>query len=175
MRLNNSRNFLFFFKRFFASFSACSHGTVKTVQLWPTGDENGDPPGLYRPARRGNPNPTGWSLIGWNLWSQWHSEKIGVHPWIILPSLELQLQRTGDGNSDPSDRYRPAQCGNQLRVRLLWAGVGGPHSLGARRSSMFINHDLQTVTHLFIDYEAVVFHMDRHIYNLRLAQPNEKQ
>ena len=40
---------------------------------------------------------------------------------------------------------------------------------------MFINHDLQTVTHLFIDYEAVVFHMDRHIYNLRLAQPNEKQ
>ena len=35
------------------------------LQLRQRGDENGDPPGRNCPARCGNPNPAGRSLIGW--------------------------------------------------------------------------------------------------------------
>ena len=41
-----------------------------SLQLQLPGDENEDPPGRYRPARCGNPNPTVWLRIGWGSWSQ---------------------------------------------------------------------------------------------------------
>ena len=40
------------------------------TSIIPTGDENGNPPGRYRPAWCGSPNATGWLLIDRGLRSQ---------------------------------------------------------------------------------------------------------
>ena len=86
------------------------------LQLQQTGDENRDRPGRYLPARCGNPNPTGWLLIGWGLWNQRaarvasrasaevppHQGKISSHPRIRNPSISLQLHQPGDENVDLS-------------------------------------------------------------------------
>ena len=87
-------------------------------------DENRDRPDRYRPARCGNPNPTGSLLIGWGSWSQRaargescpsanadvpaNTGRISSHPQIRNPSMSLQLQQTGDENADPSSPYRSA-------------------------------------------------------------------
>ena len=78
------------------------------LQLQQPGDENGDPPGRYRPARCGNPNATGWLLIVWRSWSQRaasvaprdnvevppHPGRIGSYSRIRNPSISLQLTPT---------------------------------------------------------------------------------
>ena len=97
-----------------------------SLQIQQPGDENGDPPGRYRPARFGIPNSTGWLLIGWGSWSQRaarvaplsnvevppHPGRIGSYPRIRNPSIYLQLQQPGGENEDPPGRYCPARCGN---------------------------------------------------------------
>ena len=100
------------------------------ISLQPTtqqpGDENSDPPGRYRPARCGNPKPTGWLLSGRGSWSQRtariapranvevppHPGRIRSHPQIRKPSTTCTLQQRGDENRDLSSRYRPARCVN---------------------------------------------------------------
>ena len=80
------------------------------------GDENGDPPVRYRPARCGNLNPIGWLLIGWGSWSQRaarvalradvdvlpHPGRIGSHPRIKNPSKSLQFQTQGRKRRSPA-------------------------------------------------------------------------
>ena len=67
------------------------------------GHETADPPGRYRSAWYGNPNPTGWLLIGWGSWSQLaarvaplanaevplHPGRVGSHPQITNFSISL--------------------------------------------------------------------------------------
>ena len=79
-----------------------------SLRLQQPGDDNDDLPGRYRPARCGNPNPTGWLLIGWDSRSQRaarvappanvevppHPGRIGSYPWIRNPSISLQLTPT---------------------------------------------------------------------------------
>ena len=91
------------------------------LPLQQTGDGNRDPPGRYRPAWCGNPNPTSWLLIGWGPWSQRaarvaprdnvevppHPGRIGSHPRIRNPSISLQPKQPDDENGDPPGRYRP--------------------------------------------------------------------
>ena len=74
-----------------------------SLRLQQPGDDNDDLPGRYRPARCGNPNPTGWLLIGWGSWSQGaarvtplvnvevppHPGRIGSYPRIRNPSISL--------------------------------------------------------------------------------------
>ena len=76
-----------------------------SLQLQQPGDENADPPGRYRPAGCGNPNPTGWLLIGWGSWSKRtarvaplaiddvppHTGRIRFYPRIINPPISIQL------------------------------------------------------------------------------------
>ena len=97
-----------------------------SLQLQQPGDENADPPGRYRPAGCGNPNPTGWLLIGWGSWSQRAARvappakvevapltgRLRSHPRIRNPSISLQFQQTGNQDGDPTGRYRPTRCGN---------------------------------------------------------------
>ena len=68
--------------------------------------------GRYRPAWYGNPNATGWSLIGSGSWSQCHRERIRFHPRSRNVSVPPQLRRTGVENSGRQGRYRPARCGH---------------------------------------------------------------
>ena len=96
------------------------------IQLQRPGDQNPDPPGRYLPAGCGNPNPTGWLLIGWGSWSQraarvssWgnvevppHPERIGSHARIQNTSVHIQLQQPGDENEDLPGQCRPAGCGS---------------------------------------------------------------
>ena len=93
-----------------------------SLQLQQTRDDNADPPGRYRSARCGNPNPTDWLLIDCGSWSQrtarvalWANaeapphpgrmrsrpRRMRSHPRIRNPSISLQLQQTGDGNKIP--------------------------------------------------------------------------
>ena len=110
------------------------------------GDENGDPPVRYRPARCGHPNPIGWLLIGWGSWSQRaarvalradvdvlpHPGRIGSHPRIKNPSKSLQFQQPRDENGDPPRRYRPARCGNPNPNGWLLIGSGSWRQRGSR-------------------------------------------
>ena len=108
------------------------------LQLQPPGDENGDLPGRYRPARYGNPNPTRWLLNGGGSWNQRaagvaprdnvelppHPERIRSHPRIRNPSKSLQIQQTGGENADPPGRYRPAGCGKTpTQLAGCWHGA----------------------------------------------------
>ena len=95
-----------------------------SLQFQQPGDENGDFPGRYRPARCGNPNPTHRLLIGWGSWRQRAARvspranvefapltrKIRSHPRIRNPSIPLQLRQPGDENGDPTGQYHPARC-----------------------------------------------------------------
>ena len=79
----------------------------KSLQLQQAGDENGDPPGQYYPARCGNPNPTGLLLISWGSMNQReasvapldnvevpsHPGRIGSCPPMITPSLSTPATR----------------------------------------------------------------------------------
>ena len=100
------------------------------------------------PARCGNPNHTGWLLIGLGSWSQRtarvaslanvevppHPARIGSHPRIINPSIQLQLQQTGDGNSEPRGRYHPGWYGKPNPTGLLMIGWGSWSQRAARVS-----------------------------------------
>ena len=97
-----------------------------SLQLQQTRDDNADPPGRYRSARCGNPNPTDWLLIDCGSWSQRtarvapranaevlpHPGMISSHPQVRNTSISLQIEQPGDENTDPPGRYRPARCGN---------------------------------------------------------------
>ena len=94
---------------------------ISTTNSKKPGDDNGDPPGRYRPARCGNPNHTGWLLMGWGSRSQRavrvaSPAKIEVaplmgrlrsNPRIRNLSIFLQFQQTGHQDGDPTGRYRP--------------------------------------------------------------------
>ena len=96
------------------------------LKLQQTGDENGDPPGRYRPARCGNPNPAGRSLIGWG--SRIKPASPGddrVPPRIRNSSIHLQLRQPGD---------RPARCGNPSPTGLIgWGSYVEPAHPGEDR------------------------------------------
>ena len=96
------------------------------LQLQLPGDENEDPPGRYRRAGCGNPNPSGWLLIGWCIWCQRAARvtplanvevpprprRIRFYLRMRTHSIPLQLQQPGDEKRDRLVRYRPARCGN---------------------------------------------------------------
>ena len=67
-------------------------------------DENGGPPGRYRPARCRAPT--------WFVDTVPPSENIKSHSQITNPSIHVHLQQPGDENGGPPGRYRPARCGN---------------------------------------------------------------
>ena len=103
-------------------------------------------PGRYRSARCGNPNPTGWLLMGWRSWSQHtarvapranvevspHPGRIIFHPRLRNSFTPLQLQHTGEENGDPPGRYRPARCGNAYPTDWLLIGWGSCVQRAAR-------------------------------------------
>ena len=86
-----------------------------SLQHQQTGQENADPPGRYRSAQRGNPNPIGWLLIGWGSCSQRaarvaprnnvevpsHPRKIGSHSRGRNTSISLRLQQPGTKTGIP--------------------------------------------------------------------------
>ena len=96
-----------------------SHPHIRNIsmflQLQQPGDDNGDPPGRYRPARCGNPNPTGWLLIDWDSWSQRaarvaplanvevppHPGRIGHHLRIRNPSFSITPTTWGRKRGSP--------------------------------------------------------------------------
>ena len=104
-----------------------SHPRIKniSIHLLLPGDENGDPPGRYRPARCGNPNPTGWLLIGWGSWSQRaarvapgdtvevppHPGRIGSHLQITNPSISL---------TTPPTRRRKRRSPGSIPLHTVW-------------------------------------------------------
>ena len=85
------------------------------LQLRLSGDENGDPPGRNRPARCGNPNPAGRSLISWG--SKMKPAPPGDHRVPSPGQKYLHKSATptpGEENGDP--RNRPVRCGNPSRT-----------------------------------------------------------
>ena len=118
-----------------------------SLQLPQPGDENGDPPGRYRPARCGNPKPTGWLLIGWSSCSQCAARisprdnvevplppgRIGSYPRIRNPSISLQLTPTTWGRKRGSPRVDTApHC---VKIPTILAGwkLAGAHGASGRR------------------------------------------
>ena len=103
---------------------------ISTTNFNHLGFENGNPPGRYCPARCGNPNHTGWLLIGWGSWSQRAARvaspakaevapltgRLMSHPRIRNLSISLQFQQTGNQDGDPTGRYRPTVWQPHLRV-----------------------------------------------------------
>ena len=53
-----------------------------------------------------------------------HPGKTGSHPRVTNPSINVQLQQTGDESGDPSGRYRSARCGNPKPTGSLLIGWG---------------------------------------------------
>ena len=86
-----------------------------SLQRQQIGDENADPSGRYRLAWCGNPNPTGYLLIGRGSWSQRtakvaprdsvevpsHPGRIGSHPQLRNSSISLQLHHPGEKTGIP--------------------------------------------------------------------------
>ena len=75
------------------------------VQLQPPGDENGGPPGRYRPARCGNPNLGFADPVP-------PSGRIRSHPRITNHFIHLHLHQTGGKDGGTPGRERPPRCGN---------------------------------------------------------------
>ena len=68
-------------------------------------------------VRRVDTAPYGLEIPTWGSWSQSHPGRIRCRSRIINPSINLQLQETGDENGGPPGQYRPVPCGNSnLRV-----------------------------------------------------------
>ena len=95
--------------------------------------------GRYRPARCGNPSPTGRLLIGWGSSCQRvarvapriyaavppHLGRISSHPWVRNPSLSLQRQIPGDVKADFPGGYRPT--GRETHSLIAdWRGLLKP-------------------------------------------------
>ena len=109
-----------------------SHDRMKCIsvslQLQQTGDETGDPPGRYRPARCENPNST-VSLLNLNL-NLGFSEPVppgqdkvsSTHHEYFHTSL---TPTTRDDNGDLPGRYCPVWCGTpNLTSCLLNPNLG---------------------------------------------------
>ena len=99
--------------------------TLPDLQLQQTVDENGDHPGRYRPARRGNVNPTGGLLISSGLWSYRvvrvvprdnvkvppHPGRIGSHPRIRVRAGSPAVQGVQQYTAEPSKWFPSATLG----------------------------------------------------------------
>ena len=111
------------------------------TSIIPTGDENGNPPGRYRPAWCGSPNATGWLLIDRGLRSQRAARifpranvEIPPHPgrpWsgprIINPSKISTTDNSGTKTEIP--RVDTASHGVETQPRWLvadWLGLMEP-------------------------------------------------
>ena len=102
-----------------------------SLQLQQTGKKNADPPGRYRSARCGHPNPTGWLLTSWGSWSQPtargasrdnvevppHPGRTIFNPRMRNPSIHILLRQAGDESGDAPGLHRPAGCGKR---QLYW-------------------------------------------------------
>ena len=130
-----------------------------SLRLQQPGDDNDDLPGRYRPARCGNPNPTGWLLIGWGSWSQraarvsrrdnvevpTHPGRIGSYPLIRNPSMSLQLTLTTWGRKRGSPGSIPPRTvwethlhwlvADWLRLMEPAGGEGCPSGRGPGRAA----------------------------------------
>ena len=82
-----------------------------SLQVQQTAEENADPPGRYRPAGCGNPNPTWQLLIGWCPWSQPAAK--------VAPRANAEVpRRWHEGNSRRA--LAPWAPANQQSVRGVW-------------------------------------------------------
>ena len=95
-------------------------------------DENGNPPGRYRPQGVKIPTPPADSKFGWGSSGSQRAmrvsprDKVEVpsrsgtitsHPRASSPSTHLQLQQPGNETGHPSGRFRPARCANPNLTR----------------------------------------------------------
>ena len=92
------------------------------LKLQHPGGGNGDSSGRFRPARSGNPNPTGWLLCHGacareelSLWPTSRSRRTrggrGLIPGLRKLSMSLRLRQPGRRDGDSPGVYRPAGYG----------------------------------------------------------------